>query len=191
MKKIAGFAVLFLAITVMVIQYYKTGTHIKLNPMQLNSLSFNLLVKEIDQKVVDLTAPGDLLDIVEFKQILSNPTHYKSEAISFLANPNNTSQSKKIVCYSMQSLEGSSFFCFLNECAQLYSQGKISEDVIKVAILPGNEWNNRIIIKFYSKSVKQALLLVKGKESTSKELRRIIDEIITGHLALRLVLSSI
>ena len=58
----------------------------------------------IRQRVVDLTAAGDLLGVANFVALYEHPRNSISNALCFLEDPSNSNETKMVAVYSMQKL---------------------------------------------------------------------------------------
>lgn len=122
----------------------------------LSQTPFIELIDSIDKKVVDLTSPFDLLEIAEFKQISAYSVKYLPDAKFLLSDNSKSNQKKQIVIYSMQTLPKKLYFNFLSYCTTLYNEEKITENHISCVILPGDNWNNKIVLNFYSTNLRRS-----------------------------------
>lgn len=177
--------ILLVAITFFLLIKYPKETKIEVK-CDKSQKPFVHQIESIELKVVDLTSPHDLLNILEFKQIIAHSEDYMIEAMKFIADSSKSDQQKLIVIYCMQSLDKKHYFTFLDFCGELYCENKISENSIKIAILPGNDWNNKVILYFYSPSVRSTLKKIINSNHASIDLKILINQIINGKIFLSL-----
>jgi vacuolar-type H+-ATPase subunit D/Vma8 len=64
----------------------------------------------------------------------------------------------------------------------MYKEGKITENAILHVIIPGTDWNNKIINSFYKSRVRKTLKELKSINSNSEDLIGVINQALAGKL---------
>lgn len=147
-----------------------------------SSLSYENAIDTINKNVIELTAVSDLLGNDNFLSVITYSDEYLAEALKYLANPSKGEQSKIIAIYSMQNLNYTNYLSFFDSCTKMYKEGKITENAILHVIIPGTDWNNKIINSFYKSRVRKTLKELKSINSNSEDLIGVINQALAGKL---------
>ncbi len=147
-----------------------------------SSLPYENAIDTINKKVIELTAVSDLLGNDNFLSVITYSDEYLAEALRYLANPSKGEQSKIIAIYSMQNLNYKNYLSFFDSCTKMYKEGKITENAILHVIIPGTDWNNKIINSFYKPRVRKTLKELKLINGNSEDLIGVVDQALAGKL---------
>lgn len=143
-------------------------------------MSFEEVVIEIEQFVVDLTAPSDLLDSPAFMAVREDALRWKREALKLVASTKASDQQKMIVVLAMQSLPKEQYPSFLASVSDLFVDKKCSERVLSVAIAPGTEWSVSVLECYRNQMIVASLEAARDAEHASANIRRLIARVLSG-----------
>jgi hypothetical protein len=143
-------------------------------------LNFDSSVKELAAKDSNMESNNFFLNDTLFLKLFEHSKIYKNEAIEFLKEKGHNNQQLAICILSMQNLEISDYIDFAEAFTSLYEKGNIPEWLLFNLLCP-NFFKNDVIVKNYrSPNVIQLLGRIKKNNTTSKELKQNVTEILSG-----------
>lgn len=116
--------------------------------------------------------------------LFENPLPYLDSAINFLSKENvsakeDSHNQKMIAILTMQKLSDKDYLQFVNKCANLFEQGKLSEFLVSLAISPAVNWNHSLLKNYEEKEVVSVLKRIRDKAATP-DLKNMINDILSG-----------
>lgn len=156
----------------------EANNHSNTEQMQ-GKVDFKNLIDSINVKVVDLTAPSDLFSIDEFIVLYENPSRYKDDALLLISDIVNNTQKKQIAVFALQNLLDSEYIDLCSSVVDLYVKNIVKEELLQTTVFYSLN-SKYIIFKNYKNAVVIGLLNKIKAHSQSDDLKRRVDDILSG-----------
>jgi hypothetical protein len=141
---------------------------------------FEKKIATIEEKVVDLTAPNDLLNINEFNDLIKQVDSNHNAIYLFVCDQRKTDQQKEIAIYALRDLDFVKYLDFFEKCLLLYQKKQLPDIVIMTILCPGSNWNCTIVENYKDKNVKR--LLKDNFNGMSVEMKEVFNNTLSGEL---------
>lgn len=136
---------------------------------------------EIDSRIVDLTAPLELLEYDEFQEMHCNPESIVDDVLRILGSDSFSDQQKIIAALAVQNLDLEDFISFAEDVLILLENEDISSDVFDWAVFPIYEWNTKLAENYSSKQAQKLLDDILNSNKVGQEQKSYIREhLLTG-----------
>jgi hypothetical protein len=134
----------------------------------------------IEREAVHIVSWDELFGIEEFTDLYEHSSFYLYDAINFLGKEGYTNTQKLICINSMQRLNLEDYLKLCVECSNLYNSNKISEDILKWAIIPNFSNRYNIVRNYKNISVVKLLNGIRAHPGLSQAFKKSIDLILSG-----------
>lgn len=176
---IIGFIVTSLiSIGFLVMRNKKKPAEILVGIEELNA--FESKIALVENKIIDLTNPNDLIEITEFNELVKQVSFSNNVVYSFVSDSNKSEQQKRIAIYALRDLDFESYLNFFEKCLLLYQKKQLTDTIIMTVLSPGINWNCSIIQNYKDKRVTR--LLENNLEGMSEELKEVFKYTLSGEI---------
>jgi len=134
----------------------------------------------IEEKVIDLTNPNELLRVNEFNELVKNVSTSYDIVYLFICDTNNSEVQKFIAIYALRELDFEQYSDFFEKCLKLYENNQLSEEIIFTILSPGLNWNCTIVKNYEDKKVKR--LLNRNYKGMSEDMKEIFRNVLLGYI---------
>jgi hypothetical protein len=139
------------------------------------------MVRAIDARVIDLTAPSDLLLIDQFQEIRKRWAYFRGAAETLLTDPGCTEQQRIVVALSIQSKDEAECLSFATRMLVLLTEARISQTLFRFAAFPSYDMNPTLALAYRQPAVHDFLESVVRAPEVDYRLREIVrDYYLTG-----------
>lgn len=142
--------------------------------------AFESKIALVENKIIDLTNPNDLIKITEFNELVKQVSFSNNVVYSFVSDSNKSEQQKRIAIYALRDLDFESYLNFFEKCLLLYQKKRLTDNIIMTVLSPGINWNCSIIQNYKDKRVTR--LLENNIEGMSEELKEVFKYTLSGEI---------
>jgi len=142
--------------------------------------AFESKIALVENKIIDLTNPNDLIKITEFNELVKQVSFSNNVVYSFVSDSNKSEQQKRIAIYALRDLDFESYLNFFEKCLLLYQKKQLTDNIIMTVLSPGINWNCSIIQNYKDKRVTR--LLENNLEGMSEELKEVFKYTLSGEI---------
>ena len=142
--------------------------------------AFESKIALVENKIIDLTNPNDLIKITEFNELVKQVSFSNNVVYSFVSDSNKSEQQKRIAIYALRDLDFESYLNFFEKCLLLYQKKRLTDNIIMTVLSPGVNWNCSIIQNYKDKRVTR--LLENYIEGMSEELKEVFKYTLSGEI---------
>ena len=142
--------------------------------------AFESKIALVENKIIDLTNPNDLIKITEFNELVKQVSFSNNVVYSFVSDSNKSEQQKRIAIYALRDLDFESYLNFFEKCLLLYQKKRLTDNIIMTVLSPGVNWNCSIIQNYKDKRVTR--LLENNIEGMSEELKEVFKYTLSGEI---------
>ncbi len=142
--------------------------------------AFESKIALVENKIIDLTNPNDLIKITEFNELVKQVSLSNNVVYSFVSDSNKSEQQKRIAIYALRDLDFESYLNFFEKCLLLYQKKQLTDNIIMTVLSPGINWNCSIIQNYKDKRVTR--LLENNLEGMSEELKEVFKYTLSGEI---------
>ena len=142
--------------------------------------AFESKIALVENKIIDLTNPNDLIKITEFNELVKQVSLSNNVVYSFVSDSNKSEQQKRIAIYALRDLDFESYLNFFEKCLLLYQKKQLTDNIIMTVLSPGINWNCSIIQNYKDKRVTR--LLENKREGMAEELKEVFKYTLSGEI---------
>jgi hypothetical protein len=143
-------------------------------------IKFSVCVKEIVQKVGDLTAYPDVWRSNKFHYLFKNINLYIKDSLEVLSSKNFTDVEKHVVILAVQGLNLDNRISFAEKLINLLEKGKISHRIFRKTLFIEYGWNTLFQEQFQQEKVRKILIRIRNSKFVETELKQYMDRILSG-----------